>query len=260
MLIIQIAFFFFMGLCIGSFLNVVIYRMPMEMSIVAPRSACPRCGHKIKFYENIPVLSFIFLGGKCRECKQSISIRYPVIELITGILWVVPLLIGLDTANAVITALLSSILLAVFVIDLEHLIIPDELVLSIIALSIPAFFVESGILWYEKLLGFLCGGGVLYLLAFFSERFLKKEGMGGGDIKLMAACGLILGWRSILLSLFVASVVAMIAILAVMTPIKKKFPMGETIPFGPALSVAIIICYYYGESMIFWYLNRFIAI
>lgn len=259
-MVFMIIVFCVLGLCAGSFLNVVIYRVPKGLSIIKPRSACPKCERQIRFYENIPVLSFIFLRGKCRGCGEPISIRYPVIEIVTALLWVLPLPLGLSVANAVIAALFSSILLAVFVIDFELLIIPNELVLSVIALSIPTFFVKSDIFWYERLIGFAAGGGILYLLAVFSERVFKKEGMGGGDIKLMAACGLILGWQNILLSLFLAALVAMLAVLLVLTPLKKKFPIGETIPFAPALSIAMVISYYFGSQIIFWYLSRFIVI
>ncbi|MDR1689840.1 MAG: prepilin peptidase [Clostridiales bacterium] len=254
------------GLCVGSFLNVIIYRLPREQSIIKPRSFCPKCGHKIKAYENIPVFSYIFLRGKCSECKEKISVRYPIVEIITAVLWVLPLILlpsytAIDIANIVIAALFSTVLLAIFIIDFEHLIIPNELVISIIVLSIPAFFTQNDlIVWYEKLIGFAVGGGILYLLAYLSEKFLKKEGVGGGDIKLMAACGLVLGWQNILLSLFVAAIITMIVILLVMTPIKKKLPIGEIVPFAPALSAAMVICLYYGEDIIFWYLTSIMGL
>ena len=243
-----------LGLIIGSFLNVVIYRMPREISVVKPPSSCPKCGHAIKAYENIPVFSYIFQGGKCRGCKEKISIRYPIVEMICGLLWIIPLALGLSYAEASLAALFSSALLAVFFIDFEHMIIPDRIVLFIMLLSIPAFFIETNILWYERLIGFAAGGGLLLLIAILAEKILKKEGMGGGDIKLMAAGGLILGWQNILLSLFVGAAVAMVVII-IMTPLKKKFPKGEQIPFGPALSIGMLICYYFGADMISWYLQ-----
>jgi len=247
-----------MGLCVGSFLNVVIYRLPNNLSIIKPPSNCPVCGRMIKPYENIPVISYIFLRGKCAGCKNGISAIYPAVELLTAVLWVLPVIYGFDYMNACVAAIFSTILLAVFFIDFKYMIIPNELVIAIIVLSLPLFFIGNDIVWYNRLIGFVVGGGVLYLLAIFSEKAFKKEGMGGGDIKLMAAAGLMLGWQNILLSLFMAAAVALVIIILI-TPLKKKFPIGEAVPFGPALSVAMLICYYFGAPIISWYRNMVIG-
>lgn len=245
-------FFFITGLCVGSFLNVVIYRLPINKSIVAPRSSCPNCGTPIAFYDNIPIFSFLLLRGKCRHCKNKISPIYPLVEFLNALLWLfAAYMCRGDFLFGLISAVFSSVLLAIFFIDYKHYIIPDSTVIMIAAISIPLFFMETNLLWYHRIGGLLAGGGILYLLAVFSEIVFKKEGMGGGDIKMVGACGLILGYKNILLSLFLSSVIALVLI-CIISAFKKK--TMDMIPFGPALALGILICHYFGEQMIAFYI------
>lgn len=246
---------FVFGACIGSFLNVVIYRMPEGQSVVSPPSHCLACNHAIPFYFNLPIISFLFLKGKCGFCKAPISIRYPLVELITGLL-----ALGLFfkfglTPTALFYFTFGAVLIAVSFIDLDHQIIPDKLSLpGIIIFSTSCLFVPQmrfvSVIW-----GILAGGGILYLVALFYYLIRKHEGMGGGDIKLLAMIGAATGVKGVFFTLFTGSVFGTLGGLAAMAPAEKSETRQAKIPFGPFLSLGAILYVFWGESIIRWYIN-----
>lgn len=249
----QIAFLaFIFGACIGSFLNVCIYRLPMSKSIVSPPSSCPNCGYRLKWYDNIPVLSYMMLRGKCRECARPISIRYPLVEAMAGLFaFTVCLKYGL-TIEALIYFTFIAVLLVVTFIDLDHQIIPDVISLPGIPifLLLSIFFIPE-MSWIDALFGIIAGGGSLWLVAFLYELITKKEGMGGGDIKLLAMIGALIGWQGVLFTIFVASIIGTFAGIILMLQASKG--MKFAVPFGPFLSMGAIAYIFFGPELIFWY-------
>jgi leader peptidase (prepilin peptidase)/N-methyltransferase len=246
-------FVFIFGICIGSFLNVCIYRLPEKKSIVHPRSMCPACGTLIRFYDNIPILSYLVLKGKCRQCSEGISFRYPVIEFISGIFAVgVYIKFGLGF-EALIYYTFIAVLLAITFIDIDHQIIPDIISLP----GIPIFFAASlalpNITLVESILGILIGGGSLWLVAQAYYLLTRKEGMGGGDIKLLAMMGALIGWKGVLFTIFSASAVGTLAGMLVMLKTRKS--MKLKIPFGPFLAIGAITYIFFGPQLIAWYFN-----
>jgi len=254
--VIMIIIFALFGLLIGSFSNVLIYRLPRKIKIGLTRSHCTKCEAQIKGYDNIPILSYLLLLGKCRHCKARISLRYPVIELIVGLLWTVPMLLGIPVPQAIISALFTTALTIIAVVDFEHLIIPDSMVITIAVLSIPGFIMQFPPNWLDRLIGGVAAGAFLYLLAVLSEKILKKEGMGGGDIKLIAAAGIVLGWQLGALSLGLGAVAALIMII-IMKVFSYKFNEEKHVPLGTPLALAMAVSIYFGNDMIHWYLNLF---
>jgi leader peptidase (prepilin peptidase)/N-methyltransferase len=244
---------FLFGLCIGSFLNVCIFRLPLSKSIVRPRSSCPKCGYMIQFYDNIPVLSYLLLGGKCRQCLEAISFRYPMVEIISGLFAVAALYkFGLSLETPVYYVFIACLLVITF-IDIDHRIIPDMITLP----GIPIFFLASFALpdmtYKDSLLGLLAGGGSLYLVAWTYQTLAKKEGMGGGDIKLLAMMGVLIGWKGVLFTIFVSSFVGTILGLGVM--VYTRANMKLAVPFGPFLSVGAVTYIFLGNEIIAWYFN-----
>lgn len=239
-------FAFIFGAAIGSFLNVCIYRIPAETSIVKPSSRCPSCGHPIRFYDNIPILSFLILRAKCRDCGAKISWRYPLIELITGLMAL--LLFGKFGFSIVFIAffIFTAVLIVITFIDLDHQIIPDILSLS----GIPVFFLAAVFIvklpWLEALIGLLIGGGVLLAIAYGYELITKREGMGGGDIKLLAMIGGFLGWKSLIFVLLFSSLTG--AVVGIAAMVIKKQDTKYAIPFGPFLSVAAVAWIFWGDA------------
>jgi prepilin signal peptidase PulO-like enzyme (type II secretory pathway) len=244
--------FTILGICIGSFLNVVIYRLPNDKSVVYPASFCPNCKTPLKWYDNIPVVSYALLMGKCRYCKENISPVYPLVELLNGIMYFLIYTASSGLMQALPTALLFSALLAVFIIDIKYMVIPNELVIFILILGITSVILKRQDL-IEALWGFLAGGGVLYVLAVVSQKLLKKPGMGGGDIKLMGACGLLLGIMNTFLALFLASVLTLLFLAS--TGRINKMNLKKVVPFGPALSLSVFVCYLFGDNIISWYFS-----
>ena len=242
-----------MGLCIGSFLNVCIYRLPISKSIVHPRSMCSNCGTPIASYDNIPILSYLWLRGRCRHCSAKISLRYPMVELLGGLLALGTYLKFGLTVEALIYYAFCSILLVVTFIDLDHRIIPDFITLPGIPICFAAAFALPDVTYVEALLGILIGGGSLLAVAWMYNLITKKEGMGGGDIKLLAMIGAIVGWQGVLFTIFVASLVGTLAGMAVMLQSRKGMKLA--VPFGPFLSIGSITYIFFGTSLISWYFN-----
>lgn len=247
-------FVFIAGLCVGSFLNVCIYRIPAGRSVVSPPSCCPECGYKLKAIDMIPVLSFIILKGKCRNCNARISVQYPLVELLTGILWLSAYLrYGLTIETAALIYLFS-VLVPVAFIDLSHYIIPDSLVLAgllgglavyVCHLTVrPVLFYRSDT-WYDPLLGMLSASGILFIVALLGLLVYGNDGaMDMGDVKIFLPIGLFYGWRlallTLVLSIFMAGVICIFLLLF------RIMDRKSTIPFGPFIVVAAILiglCY-----------------
>ncbi|NLD36669.1 MAG: prepilin peptidase [Desulfatiglans sp.] len=253
----QLIFAFVFGLTIGSFLNVCIYRLPLKRSIVTPPSACPSCGYRIRFYDNIPVLSYLMLWGRCRKCGTHISLIYPAVELATGLISMA-LLVKYNILNSnfpefFIYLIFISALICIGFIDLEHQIIPD--VISIPGIIAGLFFslVISHIPWMDSLIGILAGGGILYLVAILFELITKKEGMGGGDVKLLAMIGAFLGWKAIPFVILVSSLTGSIIGGAALMMSKKG--IRTKIPFGPFLALGAVLYVFFGKEIINWYIS-----
>ncbi|XJZ29115.1 prepilin peptidase [Bacillota bacterium Lsc_1132] len=239
---------FIYGLIFGSFFNVVGLRVPMKQSIVAPRSACPICGHQLKAYELIPVISFFVQRGRCRSCKSRISPLYPVVELLTGVLFAVaPFFIGWSWELIVAWSLISMLMI-IFVSDLHYMIIPDKILLVFAGL----FLLERSFIplkpWWDSIAGTLTGFLLLLAIAFVS-----KGGMGGGDVKLFAVIGFVLGVKLVLLSFFLSTLYgAVFGITALLLKFVKK---RQPIPFGPFIVAGTISAYFWGSSIITLYLR-----
>ena len=214
--VVVLTFLILISLVIGSFLNVLIYRLPIGESLTKKNSHCPKCGHMLKWYENIPLLSYVIQKGKCRGCKELISIQYPIIEFLSVCAFVIAYIrFGLSLETFLFTLLLQMFIV-IFMIDLRHQIIPDCINIVIIVLGVISLFITHSsinqvlvINYIDKLIGFGVALGLLLIFVFF-EKILKKELMGGGDLKLFFGIGLFMGWQLLLLGLFLASVVALI--------------------------------------------------
>lgn len=242
------------GLCIGSFLNVCIHRLPAAMSIVRPRSSCPVCGQKIRWYDNIPILSWLWLKRKCRDCNAPIAWRYPLVELLSGVFAVVTLArFGPGPASLVYFCFIAALLVITF-IDLDHQIIPNAITLPGIPLCFLGALVVPGITWQDALMGLAVGGGGLYLVGWIYYLLKGKEGMGGGDIKLLAMIGALTGLRGVVFTLFVASAAGTVAGLVQMAA-ARLVDMERRIPFGPFLAFGAIVYLFFGRELIFWYLR-----
>jgi leader peptidase (prepilin peptidase)/N-methyltransferase len=247
---------FMFGMCIGSFLNVCIYRLPSSTSIINPsRSFCPQCNSAIQFYDNIPVLSYLWLKGRCRNCKAPISPRYPLVELLTGILAIAILLMfGLTLEGVVYFVFMSSLLVITF-IDIDHKIIPDIISLPGIPIGLAASLVLPAMTFKSSLLGLLAGGGSLLLVAWTYSLITRKEGMGGGDIKLLGMIGAFIGWKGVIFTIFAASLTGTLVGMIVML-IKGK-NLKFAIPFGPFLSIGAMSYVFFGKKVLFWYFHSF---
>jgi leader peptidase (prepilin peptidase) / N-methyltransferase len=243
------------GLCVGSFLNVVIARIPEGRSIVFPGSACPRCGKSIAWYDNLPVLSYAILRGHCRHCREPISWRYPAVEVTCGLLFVLAYLrFEGGTALAAALILLSG-LVAITVIDLDHQIIPDVLSLPGIVLGVLFSLAPGGIGWAPSLLGVFLGGGVFVVIIVASTFVLGQAGMGVGDVKLGAMLGAFLGWKLALLSILLSTLLGgPIAATLLATGRKSR---KDPIPFGPFLTLGGFISLFWGEALLTWYFAQF---
>ncbi len=244
---------FIFGSCIGSFLNVCIYRLPQNLSIVSPRSFCPQCRTTVRGYDNIPILSFLLLRGKCRSCGAPISWRYPFIEGLTGgAALALFLKFGMTPEFFCYFAFTASLLVITF-IDLDHRIIPDVISLPGIAIGLAvSFFLDSISVW-DSLIGLVAGGGSLFLVAFAYEALTKREGMGGGDVKLLAMIGAWLGWKAVLFTLFFASFSG--TLIGGGAMLLQKQGRHYAIPFGPFLAGSALAYLFFGRQLIEWYLG-----
>ncbi|MGQ0810022.1 MAG: prepilin peptidase [Nitrospiraceae bacterium] len=237
----------------GSFLNVCIYRLPRHESLVHPQSRCPSCNRSIQFFDNIPIVSFILLGGRCRGCRAPISLRYPIVEATNAvgyglIFWQFGL-----TWTSVIYALLFSTLLIVAGTDLSHKIIPNIVTVPGIVLGLVSAAIVLPVELTDSLLGVVVGGGLLWFLAWASPYLFGKEGMGGGDIKLMAMVGAFLGWKPALLTIMIGSLVG--SVIGIGLIVLKFMRRDQYLPFGPFLVFGAIIALFFHDSLLNWYLG-----
>lgn len=275
-------FIFLIGTLIGSFLNVVIHRVPLEQSVVFPNSACPKCKNSLKFYDNIPVLSWLILGGKCRNCKSAIAWRYPAVEILTGVVFTLTFWEIGFTAFLPAALIFVSAMIALIFIDAEHMILPNVINFPLLAFALivrivyPLFFGANYFadvqhyplnlfnqlpVWLVSLLGAvfgaLVGGGSLWLVGEIWKRLRGVEAMGLGDVKMLFAVGAFLGWRLTLLTIFLGAMSGAIIGIFVIARQKDK-DLQTQIPFGIFLGIGSILSLLFGEQLIVWYLDKFV--
>lgn len=239
--------FTLVGAAVGSFLNVCISRIPEGVSIVFPASRCPSCGHPIRYYDNIPVVSYLLLKGKCRDCRGTISFRYPLVEIVTALFagllfWKY----GLTPAYPAVF-LFVCLLIVITLIDIDQQIIPHVLTLPGIPIFALLAVLLMGLPVVEAFLGIMIGAGVLYFVAVYYEALTGREGMGGGDVNLLALLGAFLGWKSLLFILLASSLMGAVVGIAVI--LLKGKDMRYAIPFGPFLCGAAVLYLFIGEDM-----------
>lgn len=245
----------FSGLCVGSFLNVVIARLPASKSIVHPGSACPHCGTLIAWYDNLPVLSYLLLGARCRSCKEPISWRYPLVELSSAGLFLLASLQFGWSVQLLSALVLLSLLIVITGIDFDCQIIPDVLSLPGIALGLLFSLAPGEIGWIDSALGVVVGGGVFVAIIAGSVLVLGQPGMGVGDVKLGAMLGAFLGWKLVLLSILL-SVLLGGPLSAVLLATGRK-GRKDPIPFGPFLALGGAIGLFWGDALLAWYFGQF---
>jgi len=241
---------FLFGVSLGSFANVCIYRLPRDKQIISGRSYCPRCKKKIKWYDNLPLISYIFLNAKCRNCDKSISVRYLIVELITGISFLLIFLSFKNLYTIVFLSTLILILIMIFFIDLENFIIPDSLNFLIMGLALVKNFIPSFNTSLihdinQSLIGGIIGYFSIWVIIFLYKTLKKIDGMGLGDAKLMAGIGLLFGWQSIPLVLFLSSILGLFFVIPSL--LKKQKTMKSEIPFGPFIIIAMLIYFVFGD-------------
>ncbi len=244
------------GLCVGSFLNVVIYRLPNQMSLAKPNSHCPSCKYELRWYDNIPVLSYVMLGGKCRNCKTHISFRYTAVELANMLAWLLCTFLFWERSIplACIYMVVSSVFLCVFFIDLEHQIIFDRFQIILLVLGVASIFFDKDFGWISHVIGGVAGFTVFYLVSWGFEKLCGKEGLGGGDVKLAGVVGLLLGWERLLLGLLIATIPASV-IMTILSKGKKE--EDRQFPFAPFLVIGFGVSMLFGTQIIHWYLSLF---
>ena len=241
---------FLFGASLGSFANVCIYRLPRDKQIISGRSFCPGCKKKINWYDNLPLISYILLNAKCRNCDKSISARYLIVELITAISFLLIFLSFKNLYTIIFLSILILILIMIFFIDLENFIIPDSLNFSIMGLAIVKNFVPSFNTSLihdinQSLIGGIIGYFSIWLIIFLYKTLKKIDGMGLGDAKLMAGIGLLFGWQSIPLVLFLSSILGLFFVAPSL--LKKQKTMKSEIPFGPFIIIAMLIYFVFGD-------------
>ena len=239
------------GLVIGSFLNVVIARVPEHKSVWRPRSACPGCGAAIAWHDNIPLLSFFVLKGRCRQCRMAIPRRYPFVEAATGAAFALAYVRLGQTPDFVVAAAFLAMLIAITAIDFAHQIIPDVITLPGIVAGVAANLATGRVAWPESLIGIAVGGGIFFVIILAS-----RGGMGGGDMKLGAMFGAFLGWKLGLLAVLLGVLTGGVMALCLLLLGKKG--RKEAIPFGPFLALGGAITFLWGDKLLMWYLDHFL--
>ena len=249
----EIILIFILGLIVGSFSNVCIYRIPKNESIIYPASHCPKCSSPIKPVDNVPILSYILLKGRCRNCKKKISIQYPSVELLTGLIYLIIYLIYGLNIQTLIYIILSSALIIIAFIDLNEQVIPEVISLPGMAIGLILSVFVSYISFINSVLGIVIGGGIILVIRLVGSLIFKKESMGIGDIELAAMIGAFLGWRYIAISLFLGFFLgALIGIILILSKIKGR---EDVVPFGPFIVLGSLITLLWGEKIITWYIG-----
>ncbi len=247
---------FVVGLVVGSFLNVCILRIPHGQSVIRPGSRCPQCKASLRWFDNVPLLSFLRLRARCRSCGGKISWRYPLVECLNGAGYLGIVHTFGWSRTALVYALFLSLLLVATMIDLDHFVIPDVISLPGIAIG---FFASAFILplgWVGSLLGIALGGGILWMLAAVSPYVFGKEGMGGGDIKFLAMIGAFLGWQHVCMTLFLASCAGAMAGIGLMA--FRYMERGQYLPFAPFLAAGAVTSLFFYQELLGMYENMFL--
>jgi leader peptidase (prepilin peptidase)/N-methyltransferase len=246
--------FAILGLAVGSFLNVCIHRLPRKQSIVSPGSRCARCGYALRWFDNVPVLSYMLLRGRCRKCRDRISIRYPVVELLTMAVFVAHyIVLGADIL-LVPRLLFASSLIVLFAIDLEHRLLPNVITLPGIVVGFAfRLLVAPGPV--SSLVGILVGGGVLWLIGEVYYRYAGQEGMGGGDVKMLAMIGAFLGWELTLVTLVLSSVLGSLA--GILMLATGRGGMKYALPYGTFLALGALTASLAGSDILSWYIGLY---
>ena len=239
-------FVFLYGIAIGSFLNVCIYRIPKNESVVKVRSHCMKCDYQLKWYDLVPLFSYLFLRGRCRKCKAKISVQYPLVEAINGILYLVIILVNGWEWESLLLCLLASALLVLTVIDFRTFEIPIGINLFILTLGLVSIALDYQN-WLEHVIGFFAVSIFLFILIVLT----KGKAIGGGDMKLMATCGLILGWKMIILAFLIGCIIG-----SIIHVFRMRFTKAEHIlALGPYLAAGVFIASLWGEQLLHWYLS-----
>jgi leader peptidase (prepilin peptidase)/N-methyltransferase len=235
------------GLCVGSFLNVCILRLPHDQSLVRPPSTCASCQQRIAWRDNIPVISWLLLRGKCRWCRAPISPQYPIIEGAVGLLWIVAFLAYGPTVRALSAALLGTILIGIALTDARHYLIPDEFTWGGLVIGLLLSLFGGGAGFLQAVIGAAVGFGLLYAVAVAGRWLFGEEAMGGGDIKMMAMIGAFVGWKGVLLTVFAGALLGLL-IFVPLTLRKKRL-----VPFGVFLAMGAALTFMFGEAIVAWY-------
>lgn len=255
------------GLCVGSFLNVLIWRLPRGENIAKPPSHCPKCGYRLKWYDNIPVISFLFLRGKCRKCGEKISPRYTIVELFNCLIWLACVwrFYEYGIGVVIVFCLALSALTVAFFTDLENTMIPDSMTIGIALCGLTVLILEIfelgvGVSWQDRLWGVLLGFGMFAAFYYGYKLIKKREGLGFGDVKLMGAVGLLLGWKSTLLCIIIACLITLIwIVIRSLISRKKEREESAEFPFAPFLTFAAAFCLFFGEAICSLYVNLLIG-
>jgi len=247
-----VTFFAAFGLVVGSFLNVCIYRLPLKQSIVWPASRCAKCQRELSWYENVPVLAWLVLGGRCRSCKDRISAMYPIVELVTGALFVGAYLLYGVTPLTFVRIGFGCSMIVLFVIDLQHRILPNVITVTGVPIGFAlSLFLPPG--WKESLIGLAIGGGVLFVIGEAYYRLRGIDGLGMGDVKMLAMIGAFLGWRLTLVTLIFASFTGALVGVALLT--SGRGGMKAALPFGTFLAVGAVVAAVAGDQIFNWYVG-----
>ncbi len=237
------------GAVIGSFLNVTIVRLPADESVIRPRSKCPYCGAPVAWYDNIPILSWIWLRARCRQCRAPISVQYPLVEAATAALWGLAAWRYGITIDALAGAVFGTMLLGIAVTDAKHYLIPDEYTLGGLVMGLLFALRDGPVGVVTAVVGAAVGFGLLFAVAWAGEKAFRKEAMGGGDIKMLAMVGAFVGWKGVLLTVFGG------ALLGTLVFVPLTIRRRKLVPFGVFLAAAAGLTFVWGERIIGWYLR-----
>ena len=247
---VELAIVLFLGLAIGSFLNVVIHRLPRGESMISPGSRCPSCGYALRPLDNIPVVSYLMLRGQCRACRIRITARYPLVEIATAALFVLHYVVFGWTPLLAVRLLFASAMIALFAIDLEHHLLPDAITLPGIVLGLLAgLLLPPG--FRDAVTGMLLGGGVLWLIGEAYYRYSGEEGMGGGDVKMLAMIGAFLGWELVIVTLVFSSIAG--SLTGLLLIVTRKGGLKYALPYGTFLAIAAVVASLSGTHLVDWY-------
>lgn len=272
-------FAFLLGACFGSFLNVCIGRWPAGMSVVRPPSRCPSCERPVRAYENVPIFGWVALRGHCAGCASPISAQYPLVELLIALVWLSAAVVFGPTFLALRVAVFVTLMIGIAITDAKHYVIPDGFTVSgliwMLVTSLAAAWLGAESAFaspYESMIGALVGAGAIAIAGWLGEVALKREAMGFGDVTLMAVIGAAVGPQRALLTIFIAAAIGVVVFAGIVLPVTRFRATTHTsvtdgedskslplVPFGVFLAPAGIIALFYGDTMIHWYLTRFIA-